>query len=311
MANVQPAPAGGGSSPTATAPNPAPAAAPANPAPQGGPGAPNYNAAWLAWAQGVLVGIGAPLTDVNLANLWAWTAFESPTTDPMRWNNPLNTTQPYPGAVAQNSVGVNSYPTVGAGIAATDQTLLNGYYPYLVQSLRSSTPRAQWSPQVLANLNTWGSKSFAKNIGGSVAAPSGGGTASSTGTAPTSTASDPFGIGAALGSFGTSLGKDITGGLEIMVGSLLMLIGVGILVLMAVKGVAPAAARVAEVATPAGRALGAARAVTRRSPKATPAAAPAKPVALSSAAQASVAAARAGRGSKLSPSVKAELRRAA
>lgn len=297
---------------------PPPAPAPANPAPNNGPGAPNYNAAWRAWAQGVLVGIGAPLTDVNLANLWAWTAFESPTTDPMRWNNPLNTTQDYPGAVSQNSVGVKSYPTLGAGITATDQTLLNGYYPYLVQSLRSSTPRANWSAQVLANLRTWGSKSFANNIGGNVGAPTGGGSSQSNGTPastndPAAALADPFGIGSALGSFGTALGKDITGGLEIVVGAILMLVGIGILVLMAVKGAAPAASKVAQLATPAGRALGAARAATRRAPKAAPVAVPAKakPVELSPGAQASIAAAKAGRGSKLSPSVKAELRQRA
>ena len=110
---------------------------------------------WTTWASGVLGGIGAPVTAVNLDTLFSWSSAESGT-DLMRWNNPLNTTQPEgAGNVDANSVGVKIYPTVQQGIAATVKTLLNGYYPRIVGHLRKSVPRAQWS-DCCAELGTWG-----------------------------------------------------------------------------------------------------------------------------------------------------------
>jgi pyruvate/2-oxoglutarate dehydrogenase complex dihydrolipoamide acyltransferase (E2) component len=94
---------------------------------------------------------------------------------------------------------------------------------------------------------------------------------------------------------------------EIILGVLLMLGGVALLALMVGKGGEVARGAVQRF-TPAGRVAGA----VSSSPKASsPQAAPSAPAAqapLSPQAQASVAAAKAGRGSKLSPEVKAELR---
>ena len=63
--------------------------------------------AWEQWASGVLGGIGAPVDTANVDTLWGWSNAESGA-DVMRWNNPLNTTEPWPGAQNMNSVGACS-----------------------------------------------------------------------------------------------------------------------------------------------------------------------------------------------------------
>lgn len=110
---------------------------------------------WSSWAAAVLTGIGAPVDDVNFDTLWAWSGAESGP-NRMRWNNPLNTTQPEgPGNVDANSVGVKIYPTETQGVRATVLTLRNGYYPLIVSHLRNSVPRQQWG-DACAQLGVWG-----------------------------------------------------------------------------------------------------------------------------------------------------------
>lgn len=113
-----------------------------------------YPQDWLIWADGTLLGISAPADDTNLLTLWDWSHAESGS-DVMRWNNPLNTTQPEPGAVDMNSVGVKRYPDIDTGVLATVTTLLNGFYPAIVSNLRESVPQAQWS-NACHDLGTWG-----------------------------------------------------------------------------------------------------------------------------------------------------------
>lgn len=110
--------------------------------------------AWSDWAAGVLNGIAAPNDPTNIDTLWAWSNAESGS-DVMRWNNPLNTTQPWPNAVNMNSVGVKAYATENDGMAATVTTLLNGFYPTILANFRTSLPRQQWQ-NACANLGTWG-----------------------------------------------------------------------------------------------------------------------------------------------------------
>jgi hypothetical protein len=110
---------------------------------------------WSVWADGVLAGIGAPADAANIDTLWAWSGAESGN-DRMRFNNPLNTTQPEgPGNVDANSAGVKIYPTVEQGITATVITLLNGRYGIIVSNLRNSVPRAAWG-NACRQLETWG-----------------------------------------------------------------------------------------------------------------------------------------------------------
>ena len=71
--------------------------------------------------------------------------------------NPLNTTEPWPGATDYNSAHVKNYPTGAAGIAATAATLVNGHYAGIVADLRVGTKTAR---QIVADrseeFNTWG-----------------------------------------------------------------------------------------------------------------------------------------------------------
>lgn len=110
--------------------------------------------AWVDWATEVLHGISATLTQANLDSLWGWSNAESGS-DVMRWNNPLNTTQPWPGATNANSVGVKIYPSEVDGAQATVVTLLNGNYPTVVAHLQSSVPRGEWG-DACGQLRKWG-----------------------------------------------------------------------------------------------------------------------------------------------------------
>lgn len=114
---------------------------------------------WSVWATGVLAGIKAPLDPTNADSLWAWSGAESLPRDRMSWNNPLNSTQPWPGAVAMNTIGTNrhvwAYASVSDGIDATCVTLLNGAYPVILGNLRGSVPRSKWQ-NACPNLGTWG-----------------------------------------------------------------------------------------------------------------------------------------------------------
>lgn len=110
---------------------------------------------WYRWAYGVLNRLGAPTSPTNIRTLWNWSIKESGGRV-MRWNNPLNTTQNYPGAVSQNSVGVKRYPSEAAGVDATAMTLQNGRYGGIVQALKNSVPASGWG-SLSGELGTWGS----------------------------------------------------------------------------------------------------------------------------------------------------------
>ena len=90
-------------------------------------------------AAAILQALGVPPNATSLKLLAAWSWCEKPHTPggSWQWNNPLNTTEPGYGGVSVNSVGVQAYPTPAQGIAATVATLTNGYYPTLVQALRT------------------------------------------------------------------------------------------------------------------------------------------------------------------------------
>jgi hypothetical protein len=70
--------------------------------------------------------------------------------------NPLDTTEPAPGATDYNSAGVKNYPGTEAGFAATLVTFKNGYYPQLVDILSDPSGGSAAAYAVNAELNTWG-----------------------------------------------------------------------------------------------------------------------------------------------------------
>ena len=108
------------------------------------------------WRYRLLRAIHAPYSRPNRRLLRAWARAEGGTAR----NNPLNTTQPWPGATDYNSVGVKNYPTGAAGIAATAATLVNGHYPHIVADLRNGKiAPCTVAKQQLKEFETWGTGS--------------------------------------------------------------------------------------------------------------------------------------------------------
>lgn len=289
--------------------------------------------AWWSWATGVLNGIGAPTNAANYATLWNWSIKESgqdPIVNGSIHNNPLNTTQTAPGSTSQNSVGVQSFPDISTGVSATVQTLTNGRYPQIVANLKNSIPSYNWlatggrgtpttGGAVSAQLGTWGSGTNWLAWTNSPPTPSQNfQTTSGVSSLATNPSSNPVtdainsALGNALGPIGTAITSAETSFVQtatnvvlMLMGAVLMLAGIAVIAVLGL-GIGGAAGKVTSTvasATPVGRAAAVAKAVK---PAPSPAAKP-----LSPAAQSSIAAAKAGRGSKLSPEVRAEMKGAA
>ena len=117
---------------------------------------------WETWAAGVLAGIGASVDAVNVDTLWAWSNAETAPYDLMRWKNPMNTTEPWPGARDSGAQpgphDVKIYASLNDGILATVATLENGFYSAILVNLRASLPRQQWGAYSTAGaeLHAWG-----------------------------------------------------------------------------------------------------------------------------------------------------------
>jgi hypothetical protein len=84
------------------------------------------------WAHHFINAIGAVHCDKNAWVLISWMQAEGGTA---KWN-PLNTTQPMPGATNYNWVGVKNYPSFEVGLEATVKTIKQthaslGYIPIL------------------------------------------------------------------------------------------------------------------------------------------------------------------------------------
>ena len=110
---------------------------------------------WEEWASGVLTGLGASVSTAAVDALWAWSNAETAPYDLMRWNNPINTTERWPGSTSANAAGVQRFPTVQDGVGATVATLKNGYYPIVVSHLVDGVPREQWG-DACTELGRWG-----------------------------------------------------------------------------------------------------------------------------------------------------------
>jgi hypothetical protein len=119
---------------------------------------------WQDWAVAVLSNISAPSSPTNLATLLGWTAQEKTGLHPAppigpwatQWDNPLNTTQPWPGAINVNPAGVKQYLSLADGAGATVATLNNGLYTGIVANLRASLPASWWTGAARTELDTWG-----------------------------------------------------------------------------------------------------------------------------------------------------------
>jgi hypothetical protein len=133
------------------------------------------------WMTGVLQGLAAPDSGPNRDLLATWARFESPASDLMRWNNPLNTTWKMPGSrnsgAQPGNNDVQIYSSVAMGITATVQTMQNGRYPAIVQGLRFSEPASWFQANAAAEFSTWGTgPSFLNSVpGAGVPVPTTGG----------------------------------------------------------------------------------------------------------------------------------------
>src|SRR6266851_1309049 len=120
---------------------------------------------WEMWALGVIQGIGEPLSVVSVDTHWAWSNEETAPFDLMRWNNPQNTTEKWPGSADSGAQpgprDVQIYASIQDGIDATVATLLNGDYPAIVANLRAGLPRQQWGlfSTAATELHAWGTGS--------------------------------------------------------------------------------------------------------------------------------------------------------
>jgi hypothetical protein len=121
---------------------------------------------------GVEAGLHAPGTLTNHATFLGWSAQEKTglhpapadfASQPVQWNNLLNTTHTWPDAVSVNAAGVKQYASEADGISATVATFLetvpgvlpNGY-DALVNRLRHSLPAVFWGDTEVYQLGKWG-----------------------------------------------------------------------------------------------------------------------------------------------------------
>jgi hypothetical protein len=121
---------------------------------------------WETWCLGVMRGVGEPINAVSVDTHYAWSCAETLPYDLMRYNNPQNSTEPWPGSqdsgAQPGAHDVKIYASVQDGIDATCYTLVNEpYYPAICDNLRAGLPRQQWGLYSTAatELHAWGTGS--------------------------------------------------------------------------------------------------------------------------------------------------------
>jgi hypothetical protein len=117
------------------------------------------------WADLTLQRAGLPITPENEQTLYKWSRAEGG----LNHNNPLNTTENWPGATLWNPQGVKTYPNLDVGASATAKTLTNGYYPDILSMFYNSVPTSQWSSAARAQISKWGTNTTF--LGGGNVAP--------------------------------------------------------------------------------------------------------------------------------------------
>jgi len=141
--------AGGAAAPTiATTPLPADGPGPA-PVPEG---------TVADFATLLLGALGAPVSATNVGAIVAWAAGEGSCAA----NNPLDTTEPEPGATPFNTLSggthVWNYPSAAIGVEATAATLGNGLYGPILAALRADAGVAAVERAVRST--PWGTGAF-------------------------------------------------------------------------------------------------------------------------------------------------------
>lgn len=168
----------------------------------------------IVFATALLDALGLPTSHNNLAAIVAWEKLEGGHFQaPAFAFNPLNTTQPMPGGVSRNSVGVKAYSSWDEGLAATVKTLRNGAYNPILASLAASADPGATLRAVDAS--PWGTHNVPADASGYAASA----------YASYSNVADP--IGGSLSSQRMSL--------ETLVAGLALVAGLGYLVVTKIK----------------------------------------------------------------------------
>jgi len=108
--------------------------------------------------QKILEGVGAPVTNNNMAYLYAWRQAEGGKAT----FNPFNTTQKAEGTTNYNSVGVKNYVSAEQGIAATIKTLLNGRYSAIIDCLKKDCSPDQTAKALIES--PWGTGELVSKV---------------------------------------------------------------------------------------------------------------------------------------------------
>jgi peptidoglycan hydrolase CwlO-like protein len=112
----------------------------------------------LTWAQAFLKALNMRLTVDNVAAIVAWEMAEGGHWYNTAHYNPLNTSQPMPGARTFNSHGVKIYNSWAQGLRATVITINNGFYGGILAALREGNDGQAVAAAVAAS--PWGTGPF-------------------------------------------------------------------------------------------------------------------------------------------------------
>lgn len=93
-----------------------------------------------AFADQLAVGLGRPAGSPGYRDLVVALVTGMVAEDSTAHFNPLDTTEPYPGASDYNTVGVKNYPSFQAGVDATIKTLNNGDYGQVLSTVHLGAP---------------------------------------------------------------------------------------------------------------------------------------------------------------------------
>lgn len=116
-----------------------------------------------AAAQAIIRALGAAPTAAGINLLVAWMEEEDGANSTLPCNNPMNSTLSEPGSHTVNYVGVECYPNLSTGVAATIATLGNGDYNTLLQAVKTGNASLFFGSQGRGELGTWSTGTFGAN----------------------------------------------------------------------------------------------------------------------------------------------------
>ena len=108
------------------------------------------------WADDLLIFGDWPGSAEKVLGIVAWGVAEG---SEALWN-PLDTTEPAPGATNYNSAGVKNYPSLQVGLEAVYATLHNGHYAPILACLADPTGSSAMALAAAVGRTPWGTGNF-------------------------------------------------------------------------------------------------------------------------------------------------------